>query len=67
MAATNAAKSSRRAAGQSKACTSSLKKERVKKRIYNPRYRQDGFDYIEVFYNRIRRHSHLGGGQFRGL
>jgi putative transposase len=42
---------------------SSLKKERVKKRIYKTRElaRADVFDYIEVFYNRRRRHSHLGG------
>lgn len=42
---------------------SSLKKERVKKRIYKTRdlARADIFDYIEVFYNRQRRHSHLGG------
>lgn len=42
---------------------SSLKKERVKKRIYKTRdlARADVFDYIEVFYNRKRRHSHLGG------
>jgi len=42
---------------------SSLKKERVKKRIYKTRNlaREDVFDYIEVFYNRQRRHSHLGG------
>lgn len=42
---------------------SSLKKERVKKRIYKTRElaRADIFDYIEVFYNRNRRHSHLGG------
>lgn len=41
----------------------SLKKERVKKRIYKTRElaRADLFDYIEVFYNRQRRHSHLGG------
>lgn len=41
----------------------SLKKERVKKRIYKTRElaRADIFDYIEVFYNRQRRHSHLGG------
>jgi putative transposase len=38
---------------------SSLKKER----IYKTRElaRADVFDYIEVFYNRQRRHSHLGG------
>lgn len=42
---------------------SSLKKERIKKRIYKTRElaREDIFDYIEVFYNRQRRHSHLGG------
>lgn len=42
---------------------SSLKKERIKKRIYKTRElaRADVFDYIEVFYNRTRRHSHLGG------
>jgi len=42
---------------------SSLKQERVKKRIYKTRdlARADVFDYIESFYNRTRRHSHLGG------
>jgi putative transposase len=42
---------------------SSLKKERIRKRIYKTRdlARADVFDYIEVFYNRTRRHSHLGG------
>jgi putative transposase len=42
---------------------SSLKKERIKKRVYKnrDRARADIFDYIEVFYNRTRRHSHLGG------
>ncbi|MEF4896118.1 IS3 family transposase [Escherichia coli] len=42
---------------------SSLKKERIRKRIYKIRdlARADIFDYIEVFYNRARRHSHLGG------
>jgi putative transposase len=42
---------------------SSLKKERIKKRIYRTRdlARADVFDYIEVFYNRTRRHGHLGG------
>lgn len=41
---------------------SSLKKERIRRRIYRSRAeaRADVFDYIEVFYNRIRRHSHLG-------
>ena len=42
---------------------SSLKKERIRKLIYKTRNmaRADVFDYIEVFYNRSRRHSHLGG------
>lgn len=42
---------------------SSLKKERIKKRIYKTRdmARADIFDYIEMFYNSNRRHSHLGG------
>ena len=41
---------------------SSLKKERIKRRIYQAREeaRSDVFDYIEVFYNRSRRHSSLG-------
>lgn len=41
---------------------SSLKKERVRSRIYRTREeaKADLFDYIEVFYNRTRRHSHLG-------
>lgn len=41
---------------------SSLKKERVRRRIYPTRdaARADVFDYIEGFYNRTRRHSHLG-------
>ncbi len=43
--------------------SSSLKKERVRELIYKTRdmARADVFDYIEVFYNRNRRHSHLGG------
>ncbi|SFN55602.1 putative transposase [Marinobacter pelagius] len=42
---------------------SSLKKERIRQRIYKPRHlaKADVFDYIEVFYNRARRHTHLGG------
>ena len=42
---------------------SSLKKERIKKRIYKTRdlARADIFDYIEIFYNKIRRHTYLGG------
>jgi len=41
---------------------SSLKKERIRRRIYRSREeaRADVFDYIEVFYNRTRRHSHIG-------
>ena len=41
---------------------SSLKKERIKRKIYPTREegRADVFDYIEVFYNRSRRHSHIG-------
>ncbi len=42
---------------------SSLKKERIKKHIYKDRdtATEDIADYIESFYNRTRRHSHLGG------
>lgn len=42
---------------------SSLKKERIKKRIYKTRdlARADIFDYIEMFYNQTRRHSHIDG------
>jgi putative transposase len=42
---------------------SSLKKERVKKQIYKNREvaKADLADYIDNFYNRTRRHSHLGG------
>ncbi len=42
---------------------SSLKKERIKKRIYKTRgqARTDVFDYIEMSYDRTRWHSHLGG------
>lgn len=41
---------------------SSLKKERVCRKIYRTREeaRSDIFDYIEMFYNRTRRHSYLG-------
>ena len=40
---------------------SSLKNERIKRQIYATRQdaKSDVFDYIEGFYNRIRRHSHL--------
>ena len=42
---------------------SSLKKERIKKRIYPNRELAlaDIADYIDSFYNRTRRHSHLAG------
>ena len=42
---------------------SSLKKESIKKHIYKTcdLARADIFDYIEMFYNPTRRHSHLGG------
>ena len=42
---------------------SSLKKERIKKRIYKNRKLaiEDVSDYIDVFYNPTRRHQHLGG------
>ncbi|TCH63692.1 IS3 family transposase [Acinetobacter sp. ANC 4862] len=38
-------------------------KERIKKRIYKTQEMAcaDVFDYIEMFYNPIRRHSHLDG------
>ena len=41
----------------------SLKKERIKKQIYKTRQLAlaDVTDYIDAFYNRMRRHSHLGG------
>ncbi len=41
----------------------SLRRERIGKRIYKTRdlAKADVFDYIEVFYNRLRRHTHLGG------
>ena len=42
---------------------SSLKKERIKKRIYKTREiaTAEIAEYIETFYNRTRRHSHLSG------
>ena len=42
---------------------SSLKKERIRNHLYHKRYkaRADVFDYIEVFDNKTRRHSHLNG------
>ena len=40
---------------------SSLKKERIRRRIYSTRdeAKSDIFDYIEMFYNPKRRHSYL--------
>ena len=40
-----------------------LKRERVRRKIYNNREeaRRDIFDYIEMFYNPKRRHSHADG------
>ena len=41
----------------------SLKKERIKKRIFKNRElaTKEISEYIEAFYNPIRRHRHLGG------
>ena len=38
-----------------------MKSAQIKKRIYNTREeaRSEVFDYIEGFYNRVRRHKHL--------
>jgi putative transposase len=40
-----------------------LKRERIKRRVYNTREeaRADIFNYIEMFYNPVRRHSNNGG------
>lgn len=40
-----------------------LKSERVERKIYKDREtaRQDIFDYIEMFYNPVRRHGNNGG------
>ena len=40
----------------------SLKKEKIRRHIFKAREtaRAAIFDYIEVFYNRARRHQHLG-------
>ena len=40
-----------------------LKRERIKRRVYATREdaRADIFDYIEMFYNPIRRHGHNNG------
>jgi putative transposase len=39
------------------------KKERVRKQVYRTRdlAKADIFEYVEMLYNRTRRHSHLGG------
>ena len=41
---------------------SSLKKERIRRRIYQSREKARAyvFDFIGIFYNRTRRHSHIG-------
>ena len=41
---------------------SSLKKERIRRKVYHSveEAKADVFDYIEMFYNPRRRHSHLG-------
>ncbi len=41
---------------------SSMKKEKIRRHIFKTREaaRAEIFDYIEVFYNRARRHQHLG-------
>lgn len=46
-----------------------LEKERIKRRIYPPRAMaaSDVFDYIEMFYNPIRRHASVGGVSPVGL
>jgi len=39
-----------------------LKRERIKRKTYKDREeaRRDIFDYIEMFYNPVRRHGHIG-------
>jgi len=41
---------------------SSLKKEKIRRHIFRTREQAKAelFDYIEVFYNRTRRHQHIG-------
>jgi putative transposase len=48
--------------GSAESFFSSLKKERIKRQIYRTREdaKSDVFEYIESFYNRVRRHSHFG-------
>jgi putative transposase len=40
---------------------SNFKKERIKRKVYSTREvaKSEIFEYIEVFYNRKRRHSHI--------
>jgi|GEM_PF-1743279 len=42
--------------------TAEVRSEKIRRKIYRNRdeARSDIFDYIEVFYNRVRRHSYLG-------
>ena len=42
---------------------SSLKEAKIQGKVYRTRNlaEADVFEYIEMFYNRTRRHSHLGG------
>jgi len=48
---------------------SSLKTERIKKKIYRTREiaQSEIADYIDSFYNPTRRHSHLGGVSPEGI
>jgi tRNA U34 2-thiouridine synthase MnmA/TrmU len=49
------------AASVAESFLSNLKSERIKRRIYSTRAeaKSEIFDYIEGFYNRVRRHKHL--------
>ena len=48
---------------------SSLKKGRIRKQVHRTPdlAKADVFEYIEMFYDRIRRHSHLGGASPEAL
>jgi len=48
---------------------SSLKKEIIKRKIYTTREeaKSEILEYIEVFYNRKRRHSHLNQFESNGV
>jgi len=48
---------------------SSLKKEKIRRYIFRTRQevKSNIFNYIEVFYNRARRHQHLGNICRKGL